>query len=583
MALRGARRALRAAPGGGRRLLVAAPRSPLAAAARSLASSASSAAASSSPRDVTVVSSWATLDAGAWDGARPHTQQSLLAGEWLAPSPSARYETVPDPLNGEPFLRVPSPSAADLAPWVASAGSVTKSGLHNPFKNPARYVMLGRVSAAAGAALSSPPVAAYFARLVQRTSPKSYAQAESEVAVTAAFLVNYGGDNVRALARGFTQPGDHEGQLSSGHRWPFGPVAIVTPFNFPIEIPALQLMGALFMGNRVTLKVDSKVAVVMEQFLRLLHACGLPREDVDMLNCDGPTANAFLVAAQPRMTLFTGSSRVSEKLAVDLRGRLKVEDAGFDWKVLGPDVPAAPAARAYVAWQSDQDAYACSGQKCSAQSILFAHDNWVRAGFFDDIAALAARRRLADLTVGPVLTWSTRALLEHVRALAALPGARVLFGGRELAGHAIPAAYGAIEPTAVYVPLETLVRDAHFGLATTEVFGPVQVVTSWADGQLPAVLNALERMSHHLTAGVVSNDPLLLNAITGHTVNGTYYTGHRARTTGAPQNHWFGPAGDPRGAGIGTPEAIKLVWSCHREVVHDPGPIPADWTTPPPT
>ena len=38
------------------------------------------------------------------------------------------------------------------------------------------------------------------------------------------------------------------------------------------------------------------------------------------------------------------------------------------------------------------------------------------------------------------------------------------------------------------------------------------------------------------------------------------------RTTGAPQNHWFGPAGDPRAAGIGTIEAIRMVWSCHRLV-----------------
>ncbi len=37
-----------------------------------------------------------------------------------------------------------------------------------------------------------------------------------------------------------------------------------------------------------------------------------------------------------------------------------------------------------------------------------------------------------------------------------------------------------------------------------------------------------------------------------HSVNGTTYCGLRARTTGAPQNHWFGPAGDPRAAGIGT-------------------------------
>lgn len=53
----------------------------------------------------------------------------------------------------------------------------------------------------------------------------------------------------------------------------------------------------------------------------------------------------------------------------------------------------------------------------------------------------------------------------------------------------------------------------------------------------------------------------------------------RARTTGAPQNHWFGPAGDPRGAGIGTPEAIQLVWSCHREIIND-NLVPADWKQP---
>lgn len=45
-----------------------------------------------------------------------------------------------------------------------------------------------------------------------------------------------------------------------------------------------------------------------------------------------------MLQANPRMTLFTGSSRVAEKLAGDLKGRIKLEDAGFDWKILGPDV-----------------------------------------------------------------------------------------------------------------------------------------------------------------------------------------------------------------------------------------------------
>lgn len=53
-----------------------------------------------------------------------------------------------------------------------------------------------------------------------------------------------------------------------------------------------------------------------------------------------------------------------------------LEDAGFDWKILGPDV----SNEEYVAWVCDQDAYACSGQKCSATSMLFMHKNWAAAG-----------------------------------------------------------------------------------------------------------------------------------------------------------------------------------------------------------
>jgi Aldehyde dehydrogenase family len=63
---------------------------------------------------------------------------------------------------------------------------------------------------------------------------------------------------VRFMARGFVVSGDHQGQQSSGYRWPYGPVALITPFNFPLEIPALQLMGALFMGNKPLLHVDRR-------------------------------------------------------------------------------------------------------------------------------------------------------------------------------------------------------------------------------------------------------------------------------------------------------------------------------------
>ena len=363
--------------------------------------------------------------------------------------------------------------------------------------------------------------------------------------------------------------------MSVGHRWPYGPVAIITPFNFPLEIPVLQLMGALYMGNKPVLKPSEQVAVVMEQFLRLLIECGMDPTDVDFLNCKGPVAQEVITQTPVRLTQFTGSSRVGELLSNVTNGKVKLEDAGFDWKILGPDVGDVD----YVAWQCDQDAYATSGQKCSAQSIMFVHEKWKEAGLIDKIKANAATRKLDDFTVGPVLTNTTKDILEHTERLLKVPGSYLLFGGKELANHNIPKKYGAVEPTAVFVPLEEMLKHEYFEMCTSEIFAPFQVVTYFNDDTLELVLEALERMSHHLTAAVVSDDKEFQLKVLANTVNGTTYAGRRARTTGAPQNHWFGPAGDPRGAGIGTPEAIKLVWSCHREIIHD-NVVPQNWSQP---
>ncbi|KAJ8560525.1 hypothetical protein K7X08_022385 [Anisodus acutangulus] len=517
--------------------------------------------------------SFATVKAEEVSGSQPAEVHNLVQGKWTS---SSNWNTILDPLNGQPFIKVAEVNESELQSFVESLSKCPKHGLHNPFKAPERYLMLGDVSTKAAHALGLPEVSDFFAKLIQRVSPKSYQQALGEVFVTQKFLENFCGDQVRFLARSFAVPGNHLGQQSYGFRWPYGPVAVIAPFNFPLEIPLLQLMGALYMGNKPVLKVDSKVCIVMEQMLRLLHDCGLPVDDVDFINSDGKTMNKLLVEAKPRMTLFTGSSRVAEKLADDLSGRVKLEDAGFDWKILGPDVNEVD----YTAWVCDQDAYACSGQKCSAQSILFMHENWRKTALLDKMKELAARRKLDDLTVGPVLTVTTEAMLDHAKKLLQIPGSKLLFGGEALQNHSIPEIYGAIKPTAIFVPLEEILKDEHYHLVTKEIFGPFQVVTEYKDNQLPLVLNALEKMHAHLTAAVVSNDILFLQKVIGNSVNGTTYAGLRARTTGAPQNHWFGPAGDPRGAGIGTPEAIKLVWSCHREVIYDVGPVPQQWEVP---
>ena len=514
---------------------------------------------------------WATVEPDTMSNAIPAIASCIVDGQF-ALSAKKEYKTFPDPMdkNEDSFLLVPEITREELGHFLHTRVAKTpKSGAHNAFKSPERYLKYGDVTMKLAEALRDASNVEYFAKLIQRVAPKSYAQAEAEVVVTRKFLENFTGDNVRFLSRGFSVPGDHTGQTSFGYRWPYGKVCIITPFNFPLEIPVLQLLGALYMGNRVLLHVDSRVSIVMEQFLRLMHACGMPTEDVDLIHCDGQIMGELLEQLQPRMTLFTGSQGVAERLALQLKGRVKLEDAGFDWKILGPD--AKEEELPFTAYQCDQDAYACSGQKCSAQSILFAHANWVRLGIVDAMASLAKKRNLTDLTVGPVLTKTTEQMLTHVRQiLLQIEGSKVLFGGKELQNHNIPERYGAIEPTAVFVPLKEMLKTRdNFELITTEIFGPFQIVVEYDDSTLPDVLKAMEKMENHLTAAIVSNDVDFRRKVLSETVNGTTYVGNRARTTGAPQNHWFGPAGDPRAGGIGTKEAIQLVWSSHREVIVD--------------
>merc|ERR1712216_412197 len=90
------------------------------------------------------------------------------------------------------------------------------------------------------------------------------------------------------------------------------------------------------------------------------------------------------------------------------------------------------------------------------------------------MASLAKKRNLTDLTVGPVLTKTTEQMLTHVRQiLSQIEGSKVLFAGKELQNHNIPERYGAIEPTAVFVPLKEMLKTRdNFELVTTEIFGP---------------------------------------------------------------------------------------------------------------
>jgi 1-pyrroline-5-carboxylate dehydrogenase len=127
----------------------------------------------------------------------------------------------------------------EIDPFVQSLLDTPKTGLHNPFKNKERYLMLGEVSRKLAEVMHEKETFDFFVNCTMRSIPKSRAQTEGEIRVTRAFFENFSGDQVRFLCEAKQTPGDHTGQFATGYRWPFGAVGVITPFNFPLEIPVL--------------------------------------------------------------------------------------------------------------------------------------------------------------------------------------------------------------------------------------------------------------------------------------------------------------------------------------------------------
>lgn len=506
------------------------------------------------------------------ENRKPYTLPNLIEGRWIVPAQGQKTKTLLNPLDGKPSFNVAQLSENDISAIKSSIQSCPKSGLFNPLKKPFMYRKWGEILFRLAHSLHDKEIEAFMKRLMFLCIPKTDSEASKELLVARQGIENFSGDNPRFALRGFTVAGDREGQESVGYRFPYGPTALITPFNFPLEIPALQLIGALISGNKVIVKSDVRGAPVVEGFVRLLQHSGMPEESIALVNADRDCAAKLFEECKDiiRLVQFTGSSQVAHKLLEQFSGRVKLEDSGFNWKILGPDVLMPD----YVVSQTDQDAFATSGQKCSCLRILLVHKNWAKAGFMDKLVARVSKRNIQDLTISPLISVTNEQAESRIAELLKIPGAKIITGGKRVQEkHSTPPNYGLFEPTIVSIPFEQISKKENGELVFKELFGPLLIVTEYTDSDLDKIIDITERIPFHLTASIVSNEPTFINHLAKNTVNGVTYVGIKGRTTGAPQNHYFGPSNDPRAAGIGTIEAIINTWTCHREVVYDFGTL----------
>ena len=113
---------------------------------------------------------FATIDPG--NLSTKDKGMNLVQGEWTG---VAKYSELVDPLTGKPMISIPDTSMQELEPFVESLQAVPKSGVHNPFKNKERYIMLGEVCRKTAEVLHEQETFDFFVDCVIRCVPKSKA------------------------------------------------------------------------------------------------------------------------------------------------------------------------------------------------------------------------------------------------------------------------------------------------------------------------------------------------------------------------------------------------------------------------
>ncbi|GKZ15225.1 aldehyde dehydrogenase family protein [Haladaptatus sp. T7] len=282
-------------------------------------------------------------------------------------------------------------------------------------------------------------------------------------------------------------------------REPLGTVSLITPWNYPIAIPAWKLAPALAAGNTVVLKPASAAPGVSLKLVKCLEEAGLPAGVVNYVTGSGSDVGGPLTEhGAVDAVSFTGSTAIGTMVAQtateDLK-RVQCEMGGKNPTVVMPSADLDEAVDIV-----GSGAFGVTGQACTACSRAIVHedvyDEFV-AGIVDYAESLEIGDGTADVDMGPHVTGSElEGTLEYVD-IGLEDGATLETGGDRLTGAEYDDGY-FVEPT-VFSDVRADMR-----IAQEEVFGPVLAVISVSDfEEAVAVANDVE---FGLSASIVTDD-----------------------------------------------------------------------------
>ncbi len=406
--------------------------------------------------------------------------QNLIDGAWTGAAQVERR----NPANPSEIVAVtPSSSATDVDAAVAAALD-------------AQTAWAARTPVARGAILLDAADLlrrrhSDLARDLTREEGKTLAEAMGEVRRAIDVLRFFGAAGWRS--QGETLPSGLPDTAVHVRSEPLGVVGLITPWNFPIAIPAWKLAPALISGNAVVIKPAELTPLSVHHLARALTDAGLPPGVLNVVHGSGRMVGDALVRDQRVAGVsFTGSTGVGNAIRDVLNARharVQLEMGGKNAYLVLDDADPDRAAQIVAA-----GGFGLTGQACTATSRVYVTPG-VRDAFVKALRERAATTRVGDglaseTTMGPVV--SRDQLGKDVAAIeqAATEGCDV----GEVA-----------EPSGLYLAPVVVTGAAHGSPITCEeVFGPVIAVVDVEDYEQG--LAHVDDSSYGLTAGVCTND-----------------------------------------------------------------------------
>jgi aldehyde dehydrogenase (NAD+) len=335
--------------------------------------------------------------------------------------------------------------------------------------------------------------AAALGELLAREEGKTRAEAVGEVMRAARIFKYFAGEALRRHGR--TLESTRAGIDVATHREAVGVFGLITPWNFPIAIPAWKSAPALAFGNCVVLKPANLTPAVAHALAEIVHECGAPPGVFNLVLGASGVGAALVEHAQVDGISFTGSQAVGAKVAqgaIARQARVQLEMGGKNPLVVLDDADLARAVTIAL-----DGAFFQTGQRCTASSRIIVqdgiHDRFV-AALAERAAALKVGHALDPATqVGPAA--SADQLEQNLRyiGIATDEGGRVVVGGEPVKR----ATRGYFMTPAVIADTDPKMR-----INNEEVFGPVASVVRAKDYE--HALEIANGGQFGLSAGIVT-------------------------------------------------------------------------------